>query len=127
MRAIDTNSLIRLLIEDDPKQTILAESFVERGAFVGLVVLAETVWVLRTGYGAAHKQIAETVEMLLSQDRLSLEDPETVSSALKLFRENPRIDFADCLILETARKAANLPLGTFDRALAKIDGTERIG
>ena len=126
MRAIDTNILIRLLIEDDPPQTKIAEAFVERGAFVGLLVLAETVWVLRSGYGATQKRIVETIEMLLSHDSLALEEPETVASALKLFSENPRTDFADCLILEAARKSANLPLGTFDRALAKLPGAELV-
>jgi predicted nucleic-acid-binding protein len=71
--------------------------------------------------------IAETIEMLMAHQTLSVEQPETVASALKLFRENRKTDFADCLILENARRAANLPVGTFDRALAKLPGTERLG
>jgi predicted nucleic acid-binding protein len=47
--------------------------------------------------------------------------------ALARFRERPGLGFSDCLILETARKAGHLALGTFDRGLAKLEGAERLG
>ena len=46
MRAIDTNVLVRLLARDDAAQTRLAEAYVAKGAWVPLLALAETVWVL---------------------------------------------------------------------------------
>jgi predicted nucleic acid-binding protein len=47
-----------------------------------------------------------------------------VAAALEQYRKRPALEFSDCLILETARKAGHLPLGTFDRNLAKLDGAE---
>jgi predicted nucleic acid-binding protein len=49
-----------------------------------------------------------------------------VAAALDIFRSRPALGFTDCLLLEVARKAGHLPLGTFDRNLSKIDGTEKL-
>lgn len=49
-----------------------------------------------------------------------------VSAALALFRARPRLGFYGCLLVEVARKAGHLPLGTFDRALGKIEDTEKL-
>jgi len=49
-----------------------------------------------------------------------------VSAALEKFRSQPTIGFSDCLLLEIARKAGHLPLGTFDRDLGKLDGAEKL-
>jgi predicted nucleic acid-binding protein len=64
--------------------------------------------------------------MLLNHRDLVLQDPETVAEALELFRARPALGFSDCLMLQLARKAGHLPLGTFDRRLAKVDGTEKL-
>jgi predicted nucleic-acid-binding protein len=50
MRAVDTNVLVRILARDDPKQVRLADEFVASGAWVSLLALAETMWVLTTVY-----------------------------------------------------------------------------
>ena len=57
---------------------------------------------------------------------LSLQDPEAVAAAVKRFRRRPGLGFSDCLVLEVARKAGHVPLGTFDRQLAKLDDVERL-
>jgi predicted nucleic acid-binding protein len=49
-----------------------------------------------------------------------------VAAALQQYRRRPAVAFSDCLVLEVARKAGHLPLGTFDRALARIDGAQRL-
>jgi predicted nucleic-acid-binding protein len=51
MRAVDTNVIVRLIVRDDPQQTAAAEHFVEKGAWVSNLALAETVWVLDSVYG----------------------------------------------------------------------------
>ncbi len=50
-----------------------------------------------------------------------------VESALAHYRARPALGFSDCLVLETARKAGHVPLGTFDRQLASLPQTERLG
>ena len=64
--------------------------------------------------------------MLLNHQHLTLQDPEAVTAAVERFRQRPALGFSDCLVLEVARKAGHLPLGTFDRDLAKLDGVERL-
>jgi predicted nucleic-acid-binding protein len=124
MRAVDTNLLVRLLVRDDPVQVRLAESFVAGGAWVSHLVLAETVWVLDAVHERTSAQIAAAIELLLNHEHFALQDPEVGAQALAQFRTRPTIGFSDCMVLEIARKAGHLPLGTFDRALAKLDGAE---
>jgi predicted nucleic-acid-binding protein len=126
MRAIDTNVLVRLLVRDDRRQLEAAEKFVSKGAWVSHVVLVETLWVLDAVYERSGEQIAAAVEMLMAHADLTLQDADVVASALVRFRAQPALGFSDCLLLEIARKAGHLPLGTFDRRLARLEGVHRI-
>jgi predicted nucleic-acid-binding protein len=126
MRAVDTNVLVRLVVRDDAQQVQAAEKFIARGAWVSQLVLAETIWVLDAVYGRTAAQIASAVDMLLNHKELTLQDSDAVTSALESFRKRPALGFSDCLVVEIARKAGHVPLGTFDRDLAKLDGTERL-
>ncbi|HEY3177523.1 MAG TPA: type II toxin-antitoxin system VapC family toxin [Casimicrobiaceae bacterium] len=126
MRAVDTNVLIRLITRDDAKQTAACEAFVAAGAWISHLVLAEAMWVLESVFELSVEKIIVTVEMLLNHDTLTVQDSDVVEAALRRFRRRSAPDFSDCLILEIARKTGNLPLGTFDRALSKIDGAERL-
>lgn len=126
MRAVDTNVLVRLLVRDEPRQLRAAEAFVATGAFVSHVVLVETVWVLDAVYSRTPAQLAGAVERLLAHEQLTLQDPDVVAAALARFRAKPALGFSDCLVLEIARKAGHLPLGTFDRRLARQEGTHPI-
>jgi predicted nucleic-acid-binding protein len=126
MRAIDTNVLVRLITRDDPKQAAVADEFVQRGAWVPHIALVEATWVLAAVYERKAPEIATAIAMLLNHQNLTIEDPETVAAALEKFRGKPAIGFPDCLLLETARKAGHLPLGTFDRDLGKLEGAEKL-
>ena len=126
MRAVDTSVVVRLITRDDPKQTAAAEAFVSKGAWVSQIVLTEVVWVLDAVFELTHKQIAIAVDMLLNHRDLVVQDPEVAAAALLHYRRRPKVGFSDCLILEAARKAGHLPLGTFDRELAKLQDAERV-
>lgn len=126
MRAVDTNLLVRLIVRDDAAQVATAEEFVAAGAWVSHLVLAETLWVLDAVYERTPAQLAAAVEMLLNHEHLAIQDPEIVARAAAQFRARPALGFSDCLVLETARKAGHLPLGTFDRGLARLEGTQQI-
>jgi predicted nucleic-acid-binding protein len=126
MRVVDTNLLVRLLVRDDPAQVLLAEAFVAGGAWVSHLVLAETVWVLDAVHERTQAQVAAAIELLLNHEHFAVQDSEVVAQALAQFRTRPAIGFSDCMVLEIARKAGHLPLGTFDRALAKLDGAESV-
>ena len=126
MRAVDTNVLVRLVTRDNEKQVVAAESFISKGAWVSNLVLVEATWVLAAVYELTPPEIATAVEMLLHHRDLTIQDSETVAAALEHYRRRPALGFSDCLILEVARKAGHVPLGTFDRELGKLNGAERL-
>lgn len=126
MRALDTNVLVRLLAQDDARQVAAARRWVERGVWVSTSALAEAMWVLSDIYERGPAEIAAAVESLLDDGDLTFQDPEVVTAALAKFRERPSVGLSDCLLLELARKAGHLPLGTFDRNLGKLDGAQRL-
>ena len=126
MRAVDTNVLVRLLTRDDPHQADSADSFVEKGAWVSILALAEASRVLATVYERSAAELVTAIEMLVNHKEFTLQDPDAVGAALDLLRKRPALGFSDCLMLEIARKAGHLPLGTFDRALGKIAGAQKL-
>jgi predicted nucleic-acid-binding protein len=126
MRAVDTNVLVRLITRDDPRQVAAAEAYIARGAWVPQVVLVEAVWVLVSVYELEAAGIATAVEMLLNHRDLTVQDGDVVAAALAQYRSKPSVGFSDCLVVEVSRKAGHLPLGTFDRALARLEGAQRL-
>jgi len=124
MRAVETNVVVWLIVRDDPEQVRAAEEFTASGAWVSHLVLAETTWVLDAVYERSAEQIATAIDMLLNHKDLTLQDSDVVTAALDQFRKRPVLGFSDCLVLEIAHKAGHLPLGTFDRNLAKLDGVQ---
>jgi predicted nucleic-acid-binding protein len=118
--------VVRLLVRDDPSQLRAAEEFTGKGAWISHLVLAETIWVLDAVYERTAQQIALAVDMLLNHRDLTIQDADVVASALEHFRKYPALGFSDCLMVEIARKSGHLPVGTFDRDLAKLDGVQRI-
>jgi predicted nucleic-acid-binding protein len=126
MRAVDTNVLVRLITRDDSRQAASAEAFIEHGAWVSVLALTEAVWVLAAVYERSAAELATALEMLLNHEDLTIQDPEVVTAALDLFRSTPSLGFSDCLMLQLARKAGHLPLATFDRGLARCEGTQKL-
>jgi predicted nucleic-acid-binding protein len=126
MRAIDTNILVRLIVRDDAEQTASAENFISGGAWVSILAFAEAMWVLANVYALGPDDLAAEIELYLNHRDLVLQDHDAIEAALQLFRAKPALGFSDCLILELARKAGHVPLGTFDRKLARVEGVQRL-
>lgn len=128
MHAIDTNVLVRLLVGDDARQASAAEAFIEKaaGGWISHLVLAECVWVLESVYSRTRTQIGAVIETLLDHSLLALQEGEVVAAALSLFKRHRVVGFSDCLVLEIARQAGHLPLATFDKRLAALDGAKRL-
>ncbi len=126
MRAIDTSLLVRVVTRDDLRQAAGADAFIANGAWVSVLALAEATWVLTSVYRMTRKDIATTVRMLLEHDQLTLQDPDVVEAALATFGAKPAVGFSDALLLELARKAGHLPLGTFDSNLGRRRDAEKL-
>ncbi len=126
MRAVDTNVLLRLIVRDDVDRVARAEAFLAQGAWVSLPVLVEAVWVLKSVYGLGRQRIGIVLDMLVEHDRLTLQDEDVVRRACALFARERSAGFSDCLVVEVARKAGHVPVGTFDKRMARLDGTQRL-
>lgn len=126
MLAVDTNVLVSLLARDDTQQALAADQAVIKGAWISHLVLAEAVWALDAVYARTPKQLMAALDLLLVHESLVLQDADVVSAALAQFRAKPTLGFSDCLVLEIARKAGHLPLATFDKALSKLAGAQKL-
>jgi predicted nucleic-acid-binding protein len=126
MIGLDTNVLVRYVMQDDPKQSEKASRLVESltpeaPGFVPLVALVELVWVLTSCYDLSHQEISQALDALLRAKEIELERAEQVSQALRVF-DASAADFADCLIERTAAAMGCEKTMTFDRGAAKGAG-----
>ena len=126
MRGLDTNVLVRLLTRDDPRQASAADNFIDDCAerreqvFIGVPVLCELVWVLRSD-GFPRSQIAESLESLLARQMFRVDRENLVRVALDRYR-NGKGDFADYLIGVIADDAGCRDTVSFDRDLKGAQG-----
>ncbi len=65
-------------------------------------------------------------QLVLAHEHLVLQDADVVAAALAHFRTKPALGFSDCLVLEIARKAGHQPPATFDKALGRLIGAQRL-
>jgi len=125
--ALDTNVLVRFLVEDDPKQNARARALVKRlidaddAAFVSDVVLCELVWVLARSYRIPRGPIADHLQTLLRARHFSFLSTDALHRALAAFRSG-KGDFADYLIREHAAAAGCDGVATFDQVLTQESG-----
>lgn len=114
MIALDTNIVVRLITEDNPRQAARARALIlARGGLVQMTVAMETEWVLRSVYGFSRAQIAVAFSLLGATDRLYVEDADRFALSLDAYRSG--MDFADAIHLAGCGDVAGF--GTFDAAL----------
>ena len=126
MIGLDTNVLVRYIMQDDAKQasqaTRLVESLsAEAPGFLPLVAVVELAWVLSSAYDLDQAQLVEAFEGVLRTKELVIERAEVVWKALRAF-QSVNADFADCLIAHSAASAGCEKTVTFDRGAAKSAG-----
>ena len=127
MRALDTNVLVRYLVEDDREQSERAATLIDGALdtgeplFVPQLVLAELVWVLTRAYDFRRPEIGDFVRRLAHARQLVIEDIDDVHRALDAYTRG-KADFADYLIVERAHRAGCEGLVTFDRRLLDEGG-----
>ena len=127
MAALDTNVLVRYIVQDDAAQFAAAKRLISRCVgdgstlFVPVTVVLELEWVLRSGFGFGKDDVLLTLSSLLSAAELVFESEQALEVALQLFRKGSA-DFADCLHVALATQAGEQPLWTFDKAAARISG-----
>jgi predicted nucleic-acid-binding protein len=129
---LDTNVLIRYLVQDDPVQARQATDLIERRCtaeapgVINLIVLCEVVWVLTTAYGFSREAIGAVIGELLRAAEVVIEADDAVTAALQLYRSR-KIDFADALIGIRNRHLGCEVTMTFDRQAATIAAFAPVG
>lgn len=119
MTAVDTNVLVRLLTEDDPRQAAAARAlFARESIWIAKTVLIETGWVLRTLYAFDDSAIREAFTKLLGIENIQAEDAPSVAAALALTAHG--VEFADALRLISRPPGAQF--ATFDRSFVRRAG-----
>lgn len=114
--ALDTNVLIRFLLNDDAAQAARARRLVAaQPVFLSPTVLLEAEWVLRSGYGCTAVEIASYLRAFLGLPQVQVADAEAVSEAMSSYEAG--LDFADALHLALSGSAREL--ATFDRVFIK--------
>src|SRR3989338_7493506 len=127
MLGIDTNILVRFLVQDDEAQFEKARKLIKREVsaghrvFVNQLVLMETEWVLRSRYSVPKNQIIEAISGLLDATDIQLEDEPSIEEALFIWKESAA-DFADCLIGAKNRRIGCRATATFDGKAPRLPG-----
>ena len=120
MPSLDTNCLLRWLLDDIPEQAALVSSLVNSGEsfFVADVALIETVFVLEKLKKISRETIEKAIMAVIENVSISC-NRELFVEILPVYTKYPKLSFVDCYLEALARKTGNSPLLTFDQKLAK--------
>jgi predicted nucleic-acid-binding protein len=127
MAALDTNVLVRYIVQDDVTQLAAARRLIRTAVqanvvlFVPVTVALELEWVLRANFGFPKSQVVLALSRLLSSVELTFESESAVEVALTLYQRDGA-DFSDCIHVALAHAAGESPLWTFDKLASKVDG-----
>lgn len=126
MTGLDTNVLLRYLVQDDPGQSKLANNAIarlntENPGFVSMVVLCELNWSLRRAYKLPKPDRIGILDRILATAEFEIEQKRLCRRALTAYR-NGAADFADYLIKEVAHASGCTTVLTFDKAALKSPG-----
>ena len=131
MIGIDTNVIVRYIVQDDPKQAKAATKLIEQSCspdnpgFINQIVMCEIVWVLKRNYKLDKASICQVIEQIIRTDRIVIEDIQLVWKALETFKET-KADFADCLLGQRNLQAGCRYTATLDDAASVTTGYKHL-
>ena len=129
MPGLDTNILVRWIVDDDTRQVLrvqrLLEEAHEQGSplFVPSTVMLELEWVLRSRYEFDKLTVLGAFNALLETQELEFQDEPALERALSFYRQSAA-DFADCLHAGQCGSASRVPMFTFDEIAARLPSVE---
>ncbi len=127
MIGLDTNVLVRYLVQDDPGQSRKASQLISRECtretpgFISRIALCELVWVLESAYGYSKETIAGVLEKVLRTSQFQVEDVQAAWTAFRLYRKG-KADFADCLLGTVNHHHGCDRTVTFDQQAGRLEG-----
>ena len=125
MIALDTNVLVRYIVQDDPNQAARASRFIDKSistdnkAFIAVIVLCELVWVLESRYRFSRSQVAAVIEKLLAAGEFMVEARKSVIIAHHHYQVSGA-DFVDCLLGLLAQDVGCKTVVTFDKKASRL-------
>lgn len=125
MIGLDTNVLVRYIVQDDPKQAMIAMNFIEKNCsmaspgFINSLVLCELVWVLESAYEYSRDDISNVIEKILRTRQFHIHEPELMWSSLQKYKEKTA-DFSDCYIAYSNYQAGCESTITFDKKVSRL-------
>jgi len=123
MIRIDTNYIIRYLVNDDVEMADVAEEILTtKSVFISNEILAEVVYVLMGVYQIPKIDVADRLLELLNFDNILVSDKNIINKAFKIFKDR-NLDFVDCLLCAYSKKDE---IVTFDRKLNKCIARESV-
>ena len=131
MIGLDTNVLVRYILQDDPKQSPKASKLIEsldgnNPGYITLISVIELYWVLTSCYALTGGQVMQALDAILRTKQLMVERADQVMRALQVFAQG-KADFADCLIERSASSAGCAQTMTFDVGASKHAGMTLVG
>lgn len=132
MIGLDTNVVIRYLVQDDKKQSAAATRFIEKSlttdspGYINHITLCEIVWVLQRCYGVKKQQVREIIEGLLTTKQFIVENVEVAWRSLRAFDANDA-EFCDALIGQANIHGGCEHTVTFDKKAASLPGFDLLG
>ena len=126
MTALDTNVIVRYLVGDDVEHAEAARALLDgltpaNPGFICREVVIEVASVLERSYRFTRSRVAEALMDLTASDSLVVENSNDVAAAAHRYRQGGA-GFSDLMILSAAERVGAIPLHTFDRRLARMDG-----
>lgn len=131
MIGIDTNVIVRYIVQDDPKQAKAATQLIEQACstknpgYINHIVMCEIIWVLKRSYKMDKASICQVIEQIIRTDRILIEDIQLVWRALETFKD-ARADFADCLLGQRNLQAGCEYTATVDDAASTTPGFQHL-
>lgn len=127
MIGIDTNVIVRYVVQDDPVQSNLAADLIEESCsardpgYIPQIVLCELAWVLRGAYGYSRKQVGDVLRQLMVTESFEIEDHSLAWDALGAYFDG-KADYADCLLCGRNRQRGCLTTFTLDQKASVLEG-----
>lgn len=127
MKGLDTNILVRYIVQDDPVQGEKVAQFIEKTVaedetcFINNIVLCELVWVLESAYGYRKEEIADVLEKLLRTNIFHFESKDAAWWSLREYQKS-KADFSDCLISRLNKNHGYMETISFDKGVREVEG-----
>ena len=130
MIGLDTNVLVRFLVQDDVAQGRAAKDLIgsctqDAPGYIPREVMVELVWVLERAYNLGRESVAAALDGLLGATEIVVEDADRVARAVHYYAQDG-FDFADQMIASAAHQAGCETLYTFDKKASKASGVSLI-